>query len=192
MTRRRPAPSAERIASSRVRTVARASSRLATLAQQISSTKPTTPRKSIDVRRSSRADQRVVQRLERDAAARVRLRELARQPVGDGRHVGVAPPRCVTPGFRRPIDLTGRAARAPRAERPDRMQRPDAGRGRAAANSFGTTPTTVYGVAIEPDVAADDARVGVEARAPEGLAQHDDVGALRVVGRQERAAGNRP
>ena len=49
MMRRRPAPSAERTASSRERAVARASSRLATLAQQIRSTKPTTPRNSIDV-----------------------------------------------------------------------------------------------------------------------------------------------
>ena len=65
MTRRRPAPSAERIASSRVRTVARASSRLATLAQQMRSTNPTTPRKSIDVEPQLAADQRVVQRLER-------------------------------------------------------------------------------------------------------------------------------
>ena len=49
MIRRRPAPSAARTASSRVRALARASSRLATLAQQISSTNPTTPRNSIDV-----------------------------------------------------------------------------------------------------------------------------------------------
>ncbi len=51
--RRRPAPSADRTASSRVRTVARASSRLATFAQQMRSTKPTTPRNSIDVSRRS-------------------------------------------------------------------------------------------------------------------------------------------
>ena len=60
MMRRRPAPSAERTASSRVRTVARASSRLATFAQQISSTKPTTPRNSIDVSREIAADDRIV------------------------------------------------------------------------------------------------------------------------------------
>ena len=41
--RARPAPSAERIANSRLRTVARTSSRLATLAQEISSTSPTAP-----------------------------------------------------------------------------------------------------------------------------------------------------
>ena len=35
------------------------------------------------------ADQGVVQRLERDAAPLVRLRELSRQPFGDGRHVGI-------------------------------------------------------------------------------------------------------
>ena len=52
-TRQRPAPSAERSDSSRIRTVARASSRFATLAQQISRTKPTTPRNRIDVVRKS-------------------------------------------------------------------------------------------------------------------------------------------
>ena len=40
----RPAPSAERVASSRFRAVARISSRLATLAQAINSTSPTAPR----------------------------------------------------------------------------------------------------------------------------------------------------
>ena len=53
MMRRLPAPSADRTASSRTRTVARASSRLATLAQQMRSTNPTTPRNSIDVSRRS-------------------------------------------------------------------------------------------------------------------------------------------
>ena len=52
--RRRPAPSAARTASSRARTLARAMSRLATFAQQMSSTKPTTPRKSSEVSRRSR------------------------------------------------------------------------------------------------------------------------------------------
>ena len=41
--RRRPAPSADRIAISRLRSVARASSRFATLAHAIRSTKPTAP-----------------------------------------------------------------------------------------------------------------------------------------------------
>ncbi len=41
--RPRPAPTAERMANSRLRLVARASSRLATLAQEISNTSPTAP-----------------------------------------------------------------------------------------------------------------------------------------------------
>ena len=49
MMRRRPAPSAARTASSRVRAVARARSKFATFPQQISSTNPTTPRKSMEV-----------------------------------------------------------------------------------------------------------------------------------------------
>ena len=53
-TRPRPAPSAALTASSRVRPVACARSRLATLAQHISSTNPTTPRSSSDVSRTSR------------------------------------------------------------------------------------------------------------------------------------------
>ena len=52
--RPRRAPIADLIASSRARAVARASNRLATFAQQISRTKPTTPRNRRDVVRSSR------------------------------------------------------------------------------------------------------------------------------------------
>ena len=83
MTRRRPAPSADRIASSRVRTVARASRRLATLAQQISSTKPTTAEKEHRRQAKLAADERLVQRLEHDTAAGVGLGKLARQAFGD-------------------------------------------------------------------------------------------------------------
>ena len=53
MMRRRDAPMAARTASSRVRTVARARRRLATFAQQIRRTNPTTPKKSSAVRRRS-------------------------------------------------------------------------------------------------------------------------------------------
>ena len=123
------------------------------------------------------ADERVVQRLERDAAARVGLRELARQPGGDRRQVGSAAARSSRPAS---------AARPPR--RRTRRARAAAGAGsdasprcccaRCSWKSSGTTPTTRAQLAVEPDLAADDGRVGVEARAPERLAQHDDVGAL--------------
>ena len=51
--RRRLAPSAERTASSRARLIVRARSKLATLAQHINSTKPTTARSNIEVSRIS-------------------------------------------------------------------------------------------------------------------------------------------
>ena len=88
MTRRRPAPSADRIASSRVRTVARARSRLATLAQQIRSTKPTTPRNSIDVSRSSLPISASCIGSSTTPRPLFVVGKLSRQAVGDGRHVG--------------------------------------------------------------------------------------------------------
>ena len=51
--RPRPAPSADRRASSRARPLVRASRRLATFAQHMSRTKPTTPSSRYDVRRTS-------------------------------------------------------------------------------------------------------------------------------------------
>ena len=65
MSGARPAPSAARTAISRARPVARASSRLATLAQAISSTKPTAPLR-ISTSRTDIADERLVQRRERE------------------------------------------------------------------------------------------------------------------------------
>ncbi len=61
--RRRSAPSTERIASSLPRAALRVSSRFAMFAKQISSTKPTTPRKSSDVRLQLGAEHDVAQRL---------------------------------------------------------------------------------------------------------------------------------
>ena len=57
--RARPAPRAERMANSRLRPVARTSSRLATLAQAISSTRVTAPRRtSRDLRASPMIESR--------------------------------------------------------------------------------------------------------------------------------------
>ena len=99
--RRRPAPSADRTASSRVRTVARASSRLATLAQQMRSTNPTTPRNSIDVQPQIAADHRIVHPLERHAAALVGLRNSRARPSATvARSASAA--LIETPGFMRP------------------------------------------------------------------------------------------
>ena len=76
-SRTRPAPSAVRIAISRVRPSARVSTRLATLTQTISSTKPTAPSSS-----SSGvphvADQRAAHLVHRDALVAVRVRDTPR------------------------------------------------------------------------------------------------------------------
>ena len=76
MMRARFAPSAERMANSRLRPVARTSSRLATLAQAISSTRPTAPsRTSSELRASPTMESRSGSNAE--AALRIGLRKLA-------------------------------------------------------------------------------------------------------------------
>ena len=142
MTRRRPAPSAERIANSRVRTVARARSRLATLAQQISRTKPTTPRNSIEVNRRSRPMTASC------IGSRVTPRPLfvfgnsrASRAATAARSASAA--SSVAPGLKRPIACSTWAPRAsggaPCIETIAQMLlRP------ISSDSFGTMPTTVY------------------------------------------------
>ena len=88
MMRRRPAPSADRTASSRVRTVARASSRLATLAQQMRSTNPTTPRNSIDVSRRSLPMSESCIRSSATPRPLLVCGKFARETVRDGAQVG--------------------------------------------------------------------------------------------------------
>ena len=104
--RRRPAPSAARTASSRVRTVARASTRLATFAQHRSSTKPTTPRNRIDVSRRSRpiSNSRigVIVRRRGDRAP-VRAASVSASPVRSARAASID-----TPGFSRPTTCSNR------------------------------------------------------------------------------------
>ena len=46
--------------------------------------------------------------------------------------------------------------------------------------------------AVQPDVTADETRLRVEARPPEGLAQHDDAGTLAVIVLRKRAPGDGP
>ena len=86
--RRRPAPSADRTASSRMRTVARASSRLATLAQQMRSTKPTTPRNSIDVSRRSLPIIESCSGSSRTPRPLLVCGNSLREPGGDGAEIG--------------------------------------------------------------------------------------------------------
>ena len=141
-TRRRSAPSADRIASSRVRAVARASSRLATFAQQISSTKPTTPRKSSDVWRSSAPITASCSGSSAAPRPGVRLRELAREP-------GRSRRPC-----RRPPARGSRRASAVRSPAGSRRPAPAAAGGPcdtiahmlvrpSSCASSGATPTTV-------------------------------------------------
>ena len=155
-----PPAGAERRRGRRARaraTVARASSRLATLAQQMSSTKPTTPRNSIDVRRRS------LPIIASCIGSSVTPRPLlvcrdtrAPAPSATAREIGLR-------GLERDAGLQPSdrlqhvgAARARAAASWIGTHRPDAGAARSAAKSFGTTPTTVHSDAVEPDLAADD------------------------------------
>ena len=187
--RRRPAPSADRTASSRMRTVARASSRLATLAQQMRSTNPTTPRNSIDVSRRS------LPMIESCIRSSVTPRPLL--VCGNSR---------ARPSATAPRSACGRLDRHARLHASDHLEhvggagawrkvderphRPDAALPhqlevlRHDADHGAERP-------VEADLAADDARIGVEAGAPERLAHHDHVGALGLVVCGERPAGNR-
>ena len=145
-TRERPAPSAALVASSRRRTVARARRRLAMFAQQIRSTRPTTPRNRIDVSRSSRpttapcSGSIVTPRPVFDAgSSRASAAAIAlRSP---------AAASCVTPGFSRPIAsayakrpaFDGAAGGNRSVESAHMLDRP------ITCAASGTMPTTVHG-----------------------------------------------
>ena len=88
--RGRSAPSADRSASSRLRAVARASSRLATLAQQIEEHEGDDAEEEHGGLAQVGADDGGVERLERHAAALVGLRVLLRQRAGHGAQVRVS------------------------------------------------------------------------------------------------------
>ena len=162
------------------------------MAQQISSTKPTTPRNSIDVVFEIAADHRVVHRLERHRPALVEFGILARQALGHRGQIRL-----------RRFDRRRRASsgRRPAADRPPRARGGMlGGNGRIAhievrpriSNSFGITPTTVHSSPSSLMLAADDRRIAIEARFPVALADHDAAApsAASSSGR-ERAAGNR-
>ena len=118
-----------------------------------------------------------------DAAARVRLRELAREPVGRRAAMSASAALERHAGLQPSDRAAGRRRSAPAAARrcsdtiAQMLVRP------SSCASSGTTPTTVYADAVEAhDAAPTIAGIRVEARSPERLAQHDDVG----------AAGDRP
>ena len=143
MIRRRPAPSAARTASSRVLALARAISRFATLAQQISSTNPTTPRNSIDV--TLRSLPIIVSCIGSSRTPRPLLvcgnsrGESGRQPPTDR----TARRRCRRPGFIRPTTCSmycprTRGGMLTNGRIAHTLVRP------RISKVFGTTPTTVH------------------------------------------------
>ena len=186
---RRPAPSAARTASSRVRAVARASRRLATLAQQMSSTKPTTPRNSIDV--TLRSLPIIVSCIGSSRTLRPALvcgnsRERPSATACRSDCAAAMP----TPGWSRPTTWSANAPRA-RGGRLviDRMAHIDG----VAQDLELLRDDADHGPqrAIQLDLTADDGRIAIEPRLPERLAQHDHVGALLVVRGKKRAARDR-
>ena len=186
--RRRPAPSADRTASSRSRAVARASSRLATFAQQISSTKPTTPRNSIEV--SLRSLPIMVSCIGSSATPRPALvcgnsrarpsataaRSACAAWMADARLHAADDLQRYAPRARGGMLANGRIAHM--------LVRP------RIWNSFGTTPTTVKGIpsSLIRCPMIDGSRSKRVARSPRSARPRWRV-ALRL--REERAAGDR-
>ena len=159
----RPAPSAARTASSRCRAVARASSRLATFAQAISSTNATAPSMH-EQRRPDVAGQLLAQRNDLRRPAGVEVRKQRGQLAGDARSCRAAPARCVTPGFSSADGGQPPAARRPRRRR---GSRPATHRSTVLSrkeNPGGITPTTDVALPCSVIAAVDNRRVGAEAR----------------------------
>jgi hypothetical protein len=120
-----------------------------------------------------------VERLERDAAALVRVREVARQPLGDGRKVGIRGGEADA-GLHAPD--RPKVIRPPRGRRPalDRDESPDlraADHLRFLRDDADDRPLPT----VQPYLPADHVRVRSEARPPARLAQHHEVAARAVV-----------
>ena len=191
---------ARRTAISRSRVVPRASSRLATFAQTISSRMPTA---MASTRSAGRLGATICSLTASDVEAphtrRQRLRERARrrlgtQPVADGigfvgrgldRHaVPQARDRRRRRAFGVPASLRQSASRNRRAGREVEARIHDADDGeRRAVEKSGFRSER-----LQRDRAPDDAGVGLEVPAPRAGADDDDVGAGRFVAPVERAA----
>ena len=105
--RARLAPRAARTAISCWRASARDSSRFATFAHAISSTKPTAPMSTTSERRDV-ADDLLLQRHDAEgqpAVRRIDVGMIAAQPRGDRVHLGLRLARRETPGFSLPMML---------------------------------------------------------------------------------------
>ena len=135
------------------------------------------------------ADERLVQRLDRDAAAFVGGGEVLGESVGDHRKVGSGRFNRHA-GFHPPdhSELVQRAQLRRRTE-----NRPHGPHARATEQLELPRDDADDGErhAVETDIGADDGGVAVEPRLPQGFAEHGHVGAAAVVVGHERPAGNR-
>ena len=129
-----------------------------------------------------------MQRLDPHPASLVRRLILARQAVGHRRHVRLG--LLDRDAWLHPADGLQRVDPAQRGTSIRRQQPPDA-RLTEQLKSAGNDADNRVGLAVELNVAADDARIAVEARPPEPFAHDNGVGATIVVFLRERPADDR-
>ena len=134
-------------------------------------------------------DQRLVHRLDDDAAPFVRVGELPRQAVSHARHVVVC--GLEAHAGLHPSDGLQRVDPSQGGTTVRGNERPDAGAAQQL-KLFGHDADHGIRQSVQPDVATNHAGVGGKPRAPERFAQDDDIGTLAVVGGEERATGDRP
>ncbi len=182
MIRPRPAPIAARIAISRLRTVARTSSRFATLAHAISRTKVDRAEQHPQ-RRPDVADDDLLHRLDAEAGlaaerVRERLAELGRRLLQLRVRGRERDARLEAAGGEEEVPLH-------RAVRIDLKRQPEIRRPDRRLDGFGVERAEhaddFVGLAVQRELAADDRRVAAEAPLPEPFAQHDDVSAVRQI-----------
>ena len=96
----------------------------------------------------------------------------------------------VTPGFRRATTSKARMARSAgtSGKRGDSVQ---ISAGRENCTLSATTPTTVYGLAVQPHETADNRGIAAESAAPHGFTEQHHARRRAVVFGLERAADNR-
>ena len=193
MSDARSAPSADRIAISLMRTAARASSRFATFAHAMSSTKPTAPSSTSSAGRMRPDDRSSSERtLSVHVGAKVvRVRRL--QILGERRHLGLrALERDAGLEPRREIQVLVRVAAGER-RRLERERHEQIGlAGEEAREALRHHADDLIRLAIQLDRLSDRARLAGKEPRPHAVAQHDDVLLARVVVvAAERAAEHR-
>ena len=179
MRRRRPAPSAARIAISDCRDAARASIRFATLAQAISSTRPTAPSStSSAVRVSPMMCSR--ERRDREADVGIALGELRLQPSRDGRDVGRRAIRRYA-RLQPPDDLDVPGTAVLHAEHLVVLDRRPQLHARRVREAGGQNADDHVRLAVEREHAPDRRGAGAEPLLPELMTEQHDAGAARFV-----------